>query len=240
MESGRERLLRRIRMLGLRAGVAFGLVGFLVVSSYLVGLWNLGGEDAPGAAIITVTQDHEGPALVSLPDDTVAALAETDMVRGRGEDQAADALQPAIDLMPFTVDVPSYMSGDLRLNMLAAHENSGKGFMQVFYGPPPPADGVYEPGVYQREVSLLWEPFDAADAVPRQEFSEEGTFAAGGRDWKFYVVNWPYYDHIEARTVTDEGMEITAWIRVIGMDEDTALVELQKIIASMEPAARTS
>lgn len=209
-------------------GVVFLLASVLAVSAYAFGLPGREGDDSARVkpVIVAVTQDHEGPAVVLGHDEPVAALPQTDMVRGRGVDQAAAALQPAIDLVPFDVSVPSYMPNDLQMNMLAAHKNSGNGWMQVFYGLP-------ANGEYQQEVSILWEPFDPKDAEPAQPFSEDGEFKVEGRVWRYFVVNWPFYDTVEARTLTDDGMKITAWIRVIDMDQATALAELQQIIASM-------
>lgn len=180
----------------------------------------------PMPQVISGSEDR-GPPAVQGAEAAPLEPPDFQTVTGVGFNRASAALPAAIGLVPFEVNLPSYVPGQLRLAYVAARLGDTGSVLEVNYTVQP--DGKPLPS-----LRLNWSPADPSSQEPVQAFSDKGVFSAGGREWRYYIVNWRDFDTIEARTVTDAGIQEFVEIRVIGMDHAAALSELQKVIASRE------
>lgn len=204
-------------------GAVLSLAG-LLGAAWAGGLWE-GDHDIRSAASVISSSEDRGPPAVQAPDARPPEPQEFQTITGVGFDRAPATLPVAIDLMPFEVRLPSYVPDQLRLAHVAANIAGREGILEIDYTLPP--NGKPLPS-----LRMNWSPADSSAPEPIQPFSDKGTFTARGREWRYYVVNWRDYDTVEARSVSDAGIQEFAEIRVIGMDSTTALAELQKVISS--------
>jgi|FLYL01.1.fsa_nt_gi hypothetical protein len=187
------------------------------------------GSHLPGA--ITVREDR-GPPAVAAPGAPPELPTEFQILARRGFDEAPAALPDATALVPFPTYLPDYLPQEVKLwHVRAALEpKSGKALLELYYTLPP--DGTTQPAVHliqsNAEAPPEVTPPPAEGVYPRT--LRGGTFTAGGLRWRYGVLEFPDLNMIRAETTTAEGAWVEADIRVVGMDEGTAVAELQRVL----------
>jgi len=214
--------------------IALGLVSALIPAGVVLGFkpWPNGDKDGAPAAI-TVREDR-GPPAVAGPGAPPEPPAEFQRVQAVGPDRAGAALPSATALVPFPVALPAYLPQGLKLwNVRATlFEAAGdKGTIELFYILPPDGTNIVHIIQSTAEGPLDVTPPSEPGVYPIVK--QKGALTAQGLEWRYSVLVFPDITVLDADTTTAAGVWISADIGFIGMDEGTALAELQKVLESL-------
>lgn len=132
--------------------------------------------------------------------------------------------------MPFAVRLPAYLPGGLQPWLVSGSvsDDGGAGVLETFYSGP--FEGAPPQGVRIFQSNARGKDDLRSEIGP---IVEERLYTWGGMEWSFAKMAWRDFDTLEVRALADDGTFLFVEIRVIGMDETEALLELEKVATGL-------
>ena len=201
------------------------------------------------SAALVLSRDSDSgtslePATVQEPGPNLPQVAEEPLVQDNGEylsvrsrtvERGADALDAAVDIMPYPVYPPTYIPQGLRISHVAAQVTTDEvplGNILTGYSLPTPADGTRRP-----YMGISWIGDGVGSEYPIIDHESRQGVRAGGYDWSTNLYHRRDGDTLEVVTTREDGVRIFVSLRLEGgLDETGALAELRKVVESMRPA----
>lgn len=176
-------------------------------------------------------------ALLAIAAIGAASAVIVREVRHEGEhvgahtfERAPQALEDAIAILPYRVDLPTYIPQDLHLYVVGAQYTT----MSIGYTP------TSKGSSWQPYLGITWLVVDKPKSQFPPDFEEHedsALFEAGGYAWSTRIYHRRDGDSLEAVTTREDGVRVFVELRVAGgWDVDQTLAELKKVVRSMEPA----
>lgn len=202
------------------------------------------GSNSPPPIDNPGTAQEPGPPQPQVGEEPlIQDFGTTRSVAAHTFERAPAALDAAVGIMPYAVDLPTYLPGGLRVShvgAMVAPDEPPNGTLSVAYTLPP--DGTRRLSL---QISWIYYGPDAAESDSLYDVPDgfEGklptpipgnAFTAGGNEWRAFVLERSRGDTWEAVTLRDDGVRVFVDLRVAdGLDRDETLAELQKVVESM-------